>query len=134
MLRRLFISIIILSTLASEGGVSYTADLIDYYLVNLTHLDIMQDSRNAISNFDAQEQKSLNKKGTPVAFYKLLSQASINSKTPDRNNYFELLWMHSEAIALSIFIVFIIFLYNQTSFLTRRVLLNLADSSPPAYC
>ena len=120
--------------MASEGGVSYTADLIDYYLVNLTHLDIMQDSRNAISNFDAQEQKSLNKKGTPVAFYKLLSQASINSKTPDRNNHFELLWMHSEAIALSIFIVFIIFLYNQTSFLTRRVLLNLADSSPPAYC
>lgn len=134
MLRRLFLSIIILSTLASEGGVSYSANLIDYYLVNLTHLDIIQDSRNAISSFDAQEQKSLNKKGTPVAFYKLLSQASINSKTLDTNNHFEPIWINSEAIALSIFITFFIFLYNQISFLTRRVLLNLADSSPPAYC
>lgn len=134
MLRRLFLSIIILSTLASEGGVSYSADLIDYYLVNLAHLDIIQDSRNAISNFDAQKLNSIDKKGTPVAFFKLVSQDSINSKTSNRHYNFEFLWMHGEALALTIFIVLFICLNNQISFITRRALLSLTDSSPPICC
>lgn len=134
MLRRLFLSIIILSTLASEGGASYSTDLIDYYLVNLTHFDVVQDSRNTNVNFDAKKLNSLDKKGTPVAFYKLASQDSINSNASNKNNHLEFLWIYSEEIALALFILLFICLYNQISFTTRRDLLSFADSSPPAYC
>jgi len=134
MLRRLFLSIIILSTLASEGGASFSADLIDFYLVNLAHLDIIQDSRIDISSFDAQKLNSLGKKGTPVAFYKRLSQDSINSNASNKHNHFQFLWMYGEKLALAIFIGLFISLNNQIFFIPRRVLLSLADSSPPAYC
>jgi len=133
MLKRLFLSIIILSALASEGGASYSADLINYYLVNLAHLDMIQDSRNAISVFDEQRLNSLDKKGIPVAFFKLISQDSINSKASTIRDS-RLLWMSSITILLSIFIVAFICLNNQMSFITRRALLSLTDSSPPAYC
>jgi len=134
MLRRLFLSIIILSTLASEGGASFSADLIDFYLVNLAHLDIIQDSRIDISSFDAQKLNSLSKKGTPVAFYKRLSQDSINSEASDKQNHLQFLCMYGEKLALAIFIGLFISLNNQIFFIPRRVLLSLADSSPPAYC
>jgi hypothetical protein len=135
MLKRLFLSIIILSTLASEGGAYYSADLIDFYLVNLTHLGIMQDSRSENSSFDAQKLTSLDKKGTPVAFYKLASQDSINLKASNKHNNLEFLSMYGGTLALAIFIIVLsISLNNQISFISRRILLNLADSSPPAYC
>jgi len=134
MLRRLFLSIIILSTLASEGGASYSADLIDYYLVNLTHLDIIQDSRNTISSFDAKKWNSLDKKGIPVAFYKLVSQDSINSKASNKHNHSEFLFIYGKVLALAIFIMLFICLYTQISFIKRRILLSLTDSSPPTFC
>ncbi|MHB8062042.1 MAG: hypothetical protein ACYDG2_05305 [Ruminiclostridium sp.] len=134
MLRKLFLSIIILSTLASEGGASYSADLIDFYLVNLAHLGIIQDSRIDISRFDVQKLNSLDRKGTPVAFYKLVSQDSFNSKASNKHNHLEFLWIYGLTLVLAIFIVLFISLNNKIFFITRRALLSLTDSSPPAYC
>jgi len=134
MLRRLFLSIIILSTLASEGGAFYSADLIDYYLVNFAHLGVIQDSRDEISSFELQKLNPLEKKGIPVAFYKLVSKESIMSKASNKNNHLEFLLMYGETLVAAITIVLFISSNNQISFITRRALLSLADSSPPAYC
>ncbi len=133
MFRKLFLSLIIISSLTYESGAYYSPSLIDYYLVNLSNLDMMQqDSRNAISGFSAKRLELLDKKGTPVSFYKFLSQDSINSKA--QNNNMEFLWISGQIVALAIFVVFIILLDNNISFITRRALLSLTDSSPPAYC
>ncbi|HEY5583637.1 MAG TPA: hypothetical protein VIK78_03995 [Ruminiclostridium sp.] len=134
MLKRLFLGIIILSALASEGGAYYSADLIDYYLVNLAHLDMIQDSRNAITILNTQNLDSLDKSGIPVAFFKLVSQDAINSNNSKRVSRLGLFAMSSIAIVLAIFIVIYFSLNNQISFVTRRALLSLTDSSPPASC
>ncbi len=132
MLKRLFLSIIILSALTSEGGNYYTANLIDYYLINFSHLEMVQDSTNALSYFG--EQNSLQRKGTPVAFFKKLSQDAINSQTPRRDNNLEFGFIFSFSIALIILITRLLWLNIQRKSVSVRVLLCRADSSPPAYC
>lgn len=134
MLKRLFLSIIILSALNSEGGILYAVDLFDYCLVNFAHLDMVQDSRNAISSFDAHKLNSLDKKGTPVAFFKLISQDTINSKDPNRDSHLDFLWISRIAVILTIFIISFLYLNNQILNVTRRALLFFADSSPPVCC
>lgn len=134
MLKRLFLSIIILSALNSEGGILYAADLFDYCLVNFAHLDMVQDSRNAISSFDAHKLNSLDKKGTPVAFFKLISQDTINLKDPNRKRHLDFLWISPFAIISTIFIVSFLCLNNQISNITTRALFFFADSSPPVCC
>ena len=134
MLKRLFLSIIILSALTSEGGVLYAADLYDFCLVNFSHLNMVQDSRNAITSLDTQKLNSLDKKGTPVAFFKRISQDAINSKVSNRNSNLEFFWISSITIALAIFITSFLFLNNRISIIIRRALLFYADSSPPVCC
>jgi len=137
MLKRLFLSIIILSTLASEGGGSYSSDLIDYYLFNLAHLDIIQDSRNAIPNFDAQKLNEVERKGIPAAFFKLISQDSINSfnlKQLNKHNYLKFILINVSTIALFILVMSFISLNTQVEFNIKRTILSLTDSSPPAFC
>ena len=134
MLKRLFLSIIILSALNSEGGILYAADLFDYCLVNFAHLDMVQDSRNANSSFDAHKLNSLDKKGTPVAFFKSISQDTINSKDLNRERHLDFLWMSRFAIISTIFIVSFLCLNNQISNISTRALLFFADSSPPVCC
>jgi hypothetical protein len=137
MLKRLFLSIIILSTLASEGGVPYSADLIDYYLVNLAHLDIIQDSRSAVPVFDAQKLTETQKKGIPAAIFKLISQKSIstfNLKQTNKHNFFEFILIMTSAVALFILVGLFISLNTQGISILKRTLLSLTDSSPPVYC
>ena len=134
MLRRLVLSIIILSALASEGGTPYSAGLIDYYLVNLTHLDMMmQDSRDTVSVFDVQKLNAINKKGTPAAFFKVISQDAINAKSSNKNVHLDFLWIPILKIALTITIVLFVFINIHKSY-KRRTVLSLSDSSPPVYC
>lgn len=134
MLRRLFLSIIILSALASEGGAPYSAGLLDYYLINLNHLDMMmQDSRDTVPVFDVQKLNTINKKGTPAAFFKALSQDAINAKSSNKRVHPEFLWFPILKIVLTITIVLLVFV-NICKFYKRRTLLSLADSSPPVYC
>lgn len=127
-------SIIILSALASEGGTYYSADLIDYYLVNFSCFDMIQDSRNAISDFDAQKLDSLATRGTPVALFKIISQDAIDSRVLRRDSSFEHLWIPCISLILCIIVLAFVYLNNQVIFNSRRVLLSLADSSPPIYC
>ncbi len=134
MLRKLFISIIILSTFASEGGVCYSEELIKYYLANLTYLDVMQNSIDSVSDFNVNKLSTAEKKGTPLAFYKMISQDSIDSKSPNRNIHQEALWVCFLIAGIVIFCVLYICLNNKLFIITRRSLLCLADSSPPAYC
>lgn len=131
MLKRLFLSIIILSALTSEGGNYYTANLIDYYLINFSHLEMVQDSRNALSYFG--EQNSLQRKGTPVAFFKKLSQDTINSQTSRHDSNLEFGFIFSFSIALIILIARLLWLNIQRKSVSVRALLCRADSSPPAY-
>lgn len=134
MLKKIFLSIIILSAFASEGGVSYSEELINYYLVNLTHFDVMQDSLNAVSDNNIKKTDTTEKKGTPVAFYKLISQDSIDSKTPNINNSSVPIWIFSATFSLAVIIVAFIYLTKKLFTFTRCDFLCLADSSPPAYC
>jgi hypothetical protein len=134
MLRKIFLSIIILSAFASEGGVSYSDELINYYLVNLTYFDVMQDSLNAVSDYNIQKTDTAEKKGTPAAFYKLISQDSIDSKSPNINNRSVPVWIFYTNAGLAVFIVVFIYLNKKIFIFTRRDFLCLADSSPPAYC
>ena len=132
MLRKIFLSILILSAFASEGGVSYSEELINYYLVNLTYFDVMQDNLNAVSDNNIKKDTA-EKKGTPAAFYKLISQESIDSKTPNVNNGSVPLWIFSSIACLAVIIVVFIYLNKKLFNFARRDFLCLADSSPPAY-
>jgi hypothetical protein len=134
MLRKIFLSIIILSAFASEGGVSYSEELINYYLVNLTYFDIKQDYLNAVSDYNTNNIDAVEKKGTPAAFYKLISQESIDSKTPNINNGSVPLWILSTTVGLIVFSVAFIYLNKKLFIYTRLDFLCLADSSPPAVC
>lgn len=133
MLKRLFLSIIILSALASEGGAAYTADLIDYYLSNLTHLDMIQHSRDTISSSEVQQLNSLERKGTPVAFFKAISQDAIDFRVSNRESNLGLFWMSCFTVILAILIVSFICL-KQISLVSRQAIFSLSDSSPPVYC
>ncbi|QNU65852.1 hypothetical protein EHE19_013225 [Ruminiclostridium herbifermentans] len=134
MLRKIFLSIIILSAFASESGVSYSEELINFYLVNLTYFDIKQDDLNAVSDYTINKTDAVEKKGTPAAFYKLISQESIDAKTPNINNGSVPLWILTTAICLVVFSVVFIYLNKKIFIFTRLDLLCLADSSPPAFC
>ncbi|PYG86958.1 hypothetical protein LY28_02580 [Ruminiclostridium sufflavum DSM 19573] len=134
MLRKLFLSIIILSTLASESGVYCSEQLINYYLFNLSYLDVMQDNINVISDFNIRKTGTLERKGTPAAFYKLISQDTIDSKAKNGSS-------HSETLGICFITAFLIFAValficsnNRLSVISRRNLLCLGDSSPPACC
>lgn len=133
MFKRLFLSIIILSTLATEGGAYYSADFLDYYLMNLARLDIIQDSRIAVSDFNVQKSGMTAKRGTPVSFYRTLSQKAVEGKEYLRHNFFEPVLLTVLA-ALIFFTVSSFYLNIGKFFNTGRTLLSLADSSPPVFC
>lgn len=127
MLKRFFLSIIILSALASEGGVYLSSELIEYYLINLPHFDMVQESRTTLQN-------SLTRKGTPVSFFKNISQDAINAKSQSKHKQLDGYYI----FGLPVFIIFAIVSYfklkNQIIQVARRILLSLTDSSPPVCC
>lgn len=132
MLKRLFLSIIILSALTSEGGNYYTANLIDYYLINLSHFDIAADGRNALSNFG--EQNLSDRKGTPAAFFKKLSQDAINARSSNStDNSFDYSAVINLSAVLVIFIAVLFSLRKQILFARKHTILCRADSSPPLF-
>ncbi len=132
MFKKLFLSIIILSTLASEGGAYFSADLLDYYLVNLTRLDSMQESQ--VSNKSAIPGRISKAKGTPAAFYKVISQNAIELKDSFKHNYSDFAAISTVMVGLAFIIVLFlslninVFLYSRPSFLGHT------DSSPPVFC
>ncbi len=132
MLKKLFLSIIILSALASEGGAYFSADILDYYLVNFTRLDIIQDTQ--IVKQTASVENSSKTKGTPAAFYKIISQNAFDVKNPVRHNYPDFTAIVPIAACLIFITVFYkIFTIKKFSY-AGRFLLNISDSSPPALC
>lgn len=132
MLKKLFLSIIILSALASEGGAYFSAGLLDYYLVNFTRLDIIQDNQNVKQAASVDNVSKT--KGTPAAFYKILSQNSFDVKNSIRHNYSDFTAVVPIAAGLFFITVFYkIFTINNFSY-AGRFLLNLSDSSPPVFC
>ncbi len=134
MFKKLFLSIIILSALASENGVYNAADLFDLYLVNLTHLDMIQESRSAVSVLESQKEASLSRKGTPLSFFKAISEDALNKEMPI-NRHGELALLMSISIALLGLLVLVYFNSNiNRSFSSRRLLFSQSDSSPPVYC
>ncbi len=134
MLRKIFLSILILSAFASEGGVCYSEELINYYLVNLTYFDVKQDNLNVVPDYNVKKTATVEKKGTPAAFYKLISQDSIDSKAPNINKGSVPLFILSSTFGLAVILVVFIYLNKKLFIFTRRDFLCLADSSPPAYC
>lgn len=129
MFKKLFLSIIILSALASEGGAYFSADLLDYYLVNFTRLDIMQDSQ--IINQAAKAEGFAKTKGTPAAFYKIISQNAVDLKNSIRHNYPDFTALVPLAVGLALIAVFYnTFIINLSS-KSGSFLLSLTDSSPP---
>ncbi len=134
MFRKLFLSIIILSALASENGVYNATDLFDIYLANLTHLDMIQESRSAVSVLESQKEDSL-RKGTPLSFYKAISEDAINKEMPNSNRHGELALLMSISIAILSLLVSVYFNSNiNKSILSKRALFSQSDSSPPVYC
>lgn len=131
MLKKLFLSIIILSALASEGGAYLSADLIDYYLVNFSRLDIMQVNSAGQSSGSGVERK----KGTPAAFFKAVSQNAIDLKNTVRNKYSDFTAIPPLSAGVALLMVFSICFFNiKKSTYFRRYFLSLTDSSPPAAC
>lgn len=134
MLRKLFLSIIILSTFASEGGAYLSEELVNYYLINFTYLDVMQDSINVAPNYDAKNLSGVEKKGTPAAFYKYISQSTIDSKSSNAN-HLEALLPSFVTAGLFIFIVLFVYLNKKLFIIARQYYICHADSSPPlAFC
>ncbi|ACL75810.1 hypothetical protein [Ruminiclostridium cellulolyticum] len=135
MFKKLFLSIIILSALASENGVYNTADLFDLYLVNLSHLDMMQESRNARSVSQSQKEDSLDKKGKPLSFFKEISEDAINRKVSNNNRHGELALLMSVSITILSSLVLVYFISTiYKAFFSKRALLSQSDSSPPVCC
>ena len=132
MFKKLFLSIIILSALASEGGAYFSADFIDYYLANFARLDIIQNS--SVSSQSAETESISGSKGTPVAFYKAISQYAIDSKNTSTHSYSGFLAIVPLAAGLA-FIVVLSFVYSiKLTLNSRRSFLSLTDSSPPMFC
>ncbi|EPR09169.1 hypothetical protein [Ruminiclostridium papyrosolvens] len=135
MFKKLFLSIIILSALASENGVYNAADLFDLYLVNLTHLDMIQESGSAVSVLESLKEDSLSKKGTPLSFFKAISADAINKEMPNNNRHGELALLMSVSIAILSLLVLVYFNSNiNRAFSPRRLLFSQSDSSPPVCC
>ncbi len=132
MLKKLFLSIIIVSALASEGGAYFSADLLDYYLVNFTRLDMMQDNQLA-GQFAGKEGLS-QRKGTPAAFYKVVAQNAIDLKNSIKHNFYDLAVITSLTVGLALIIIFYFNVNLRKVLYARRTLLNLTDSSPPVFC
>ncbi len=132
MFKKLFLSIIILSALASEGGAYFSADFIDYYLANFARLDIIQNS--SVSSQSAETESISRSKGTPVAFYKVISQYAIDSKNDNTHSFPG----YSAIVPLSAGLAFIVVFYFvyiiKLSLNSRRSFLSLTDSSPPVFC
>lgn len=133
MLKRLFLSIIILSALASETGAYYSADLMNLYLTNLSQFDMIQDSRNAVS-FGVQKQNSSTRLGIPASFYKAISQDAIDAKNPIKSGNSET-WFLS-ALSIGLLIIAAGYLYNETrsKIYFKSAFLSISDSSPPVNC
>lgn len=132
MFKRLFLSIIILSALASEGGAYFSADLIDYYLINFTRLDMMQNSQMAVHLAGAEALSE--RKGTPAAFFKIISQNAIDLKNNIKHHFPDFIAIASLSAVLALIIVSYFILNIKNSFNARETLLNLTDSSPPVFC
>jgi hypothetical protein len=72
MLKRLFLSLIIVSALASsEGGAYSSAELIDFYLANFVPADIVQ--RSIGLNSKIEDLGSQIKSKTPISSFKQIS-------------------------------------------------------------
>ncbi|AEY65479.1 hypothetical protein [Clostridium sp. BNL1100] len=135
MFKKLFLSIIILSALASENGVYNAADLFDLYLINFTHLDMIQESRSAVSVLELQKEASLRRKGTPLSFFKAISADALNKEMPNNNRHGELALLMSISIAILSLLVLVYFNSNiNIAFSSRRLLFSQSDSSPPVCC
>ncbi len=135
MFRKLFLSIIILSALASENGVYNAADFFDLYLVNFTHLDIIQESSSAVSVLESQKEDSLNRKGTPLSFFKAISADALNKEMPNNNRHGELALLMSVSITILSLLVFVYFNSNiYKAIFSKRALISQSDSSPPVCC
>jgi hypothetical protein len=133
MFRKLFLSIIILSALASENGAYCAADLFDLYLINLPHLDMIQYSRNAITILEAQKTNSLERRGRPASLFKAISEEAINRKTPNKDIHSEFLLLLS-ALAIVLGIIISAYIFINKSHTSRQALFSLSDSSPPVCC
>ncbi|WP_024833683.1 hypothetical protein [Ruminiclostridium josui] len=133
MFKKLVLSIIILSALASENGVYNAADLYDLYLVNLTHLDMLQESRSAVSVLESQKEDSLIRKGTPLSFFKAISADAINEEMPNNNRHWEIALLMPISIAILCLLVLVYYNsnINNKKFSSRRLLISQSDSSPP---
>ncbi len=135
MFRKLFLSIIILSALASENGVYNAADFFDLYLVNFTHLDMIQESSSAVSVLESQKEDSLNRKGTPLSFFKAISADALNKEMPNNNRHGELALLMSVSITILSLLVFVYFNSNiYKAIFSKRALISQSDSSPPVCC
>ncbi len=135
MFRKLFLSIIILSALASENGVYNAADFFDLYLVNLTHLDMIQESSSAVSVLESQKEASLSRKGTPLSFFKAISADALNKEMPNNNRHGELALLMSVSITILSLLVFVYFNSNiYKAIYSKRALISRSDSSPPVCC
>ncbi len=135
MFRKLFLSIIILSALASENGVYNAADFFDLYLVNLTHFNMIQESRSAISVLESQKEDSLSRKGKPLSFFKAISEDALKREMPNNNRHGELALLMSVSIAIISLLVFVYFNSNiNKTIFSKRALISRSDSSPPIFC
>ncbi len=135
MFKKLFLSIIILSALASENGVYNAADLFDLYLVNLTHLDMIQESRSAVSVLESQKEASVSRKGRPLSFFKAISAEALNKEMPNNNRHGELaLLMSISIVILSLLVLAYLNSNTNRDFSTKRLLFSQSDSSPPVCC
>lgn len=130
-IKRLFLSLIIVSALASaEGGAYSSTGLIDYYLSNLVASGMIES--NTSLNSPTGNINSQVKNGTPLSTFKSISNElilkyeqkvkKINWPFVTENAYKLML-----AFTLSACFVYIYLIVR------KNILLNLTDNSPPAF-
>jgi len=132
MFKKLFLSLIILSTLASEGGAYFSADLLDYYLVSLSRFDSMQDGQ--VSNESAVPEHISKANGTPAAFYKVISQNAFELKELTQHNYYDFTAIPIISAGLAFIIILFLFISRNVFLYSRPSFLGHTDSSPPVCC
>ncbi len=136
MLKKFFLSIIILSALASEGGAYFSAGLIDYYLLNFSRLDAIQDRLLSEPAVDSEELSGAHalRKATPAAFYKIISQKAIELKDYTKHNFSGYTAIPPFTAGLAFIVVFYILINIEKPRSTKQFLFAFSDSSPPAFC
>jgi hypothetical protein len=129
-LKRLFLSLIIVSALASaEGGVYSSADLIDYYLTNLVASGMIES--NTSLNPPTGDMGSQVKNGTPLSSFKSISnQLILKYQQKVKKVYWPFVTENAYTLML-IFAVSACFVYI-CLIVRKNILLNLTDNSPPA--